>query len=57
MAPELLELVDHTAGTEITIAGKKLVRVANGECRGKANERPWWKSLEKFKLGYYLRGR
>jgi hypothetical protein len=45
-APELLELVDHAPGTEITIDGvpKKFVRSANGDWESVPSaKKPWWK--------------
>jgi hypothetical protein len=44
-APELLEFVDHGAGTEIRLDGvpKKWVRSASGEWTEKQERRPWWK--------------
>ena len=52
-APELLELMDHGAGTEITLKGvpKKWVRSASGEWEevgvaakdSPMPKKPWWK--------------
>jgi hypothetical protein len=54
-APELLELVDHAAGTEITLKGvsKKWTKTAAGqwqeknirdsESRKTSGKKPWWK--------------
>ncbi|HVD30136.1 MAG TPA: hypothetical protein VNE19_00305 [Methylomirabilota bacterium] len=38
LAPEHVELIDHAAGTEIQIAGKRLVRRADGGWRPHADE-------------------
>lgn len=43
MAPELLEFIDHAPSLEVTIAGKKMVRAANGEWREQSLTAPWWK--------------
>ena len=42
---DLLEFVDHAAGTEITIDGdsRKWVRVAGGEWNEVKTKKPWWK--------------
>ena len=46
-APELLEFVDHAAGTEIVIGDKRLVRSASGEWVGDEphgkRPQPWWR--------------
>jgi hypothetical protein len=48
-APALVEFVDHTSGTEITLDGvpKKWVRTDNGEWREESVEtkstKPWWR--------------
>lgn len=44
-APELLEFVDHAAGTEITLEGvpKKWTRSASGEWVESSPEKPWWR--------------
>jgi hypothetical protein len=44
-APELLEFVDHGAGTEIRLDGvpKKWVRTATGEWAEKPDRKPWWR--------------
>ena len=43
--PELLEFVDHAAGTEIRIDGvpKKWTRNASGEWVESPAKRPWWR--------------
>jgi hypothetical protein len=43
--PELLELVDHAAGTEITIDGvpKKWTRSDSGEWVESSRTKPWWR--------------
>jgi len=43
-ASQLLELVDHAAGTEITLKGvpKKWVRAESGKWT-EHSEKPWWK--------------
>ena len=44
-APELLEFVDHAAGTEIRLDGlpKKWTRSASGEWIEAPQKRPWWR--------------
>lgn len=44
-APELVEFIDHSPGTEITLDGipKKWIREASGEWREESNtKRRWW---------------
>ena len=48
-APQLLEFVDHAAGTEIVIGSKRLVRDSSGEWiedapkQANASAKPWWR--------------
>ena len=43
-APQLLEFIDHAAGTEITIGSKRLVRDASGEWMEPVRAgKPWWR--------------
>lgn len=44
-APELLEFVDHAAGTEIRLDGvpKKWTRTSTGEWAESADRKPWWR--------------
>jgi hypothetical protein len=48
-APQLLEFVDHAAGTDIVIGNKRLVRDSSGEWiedapkQAKASAKPWWR--------------
>ena len=47
-APHLLEFVDHGAGTEIEITGKKLIRSADGTWRAHdGRDGSWWKFWQK----------
>ena len=43
--PELLEFVDHGAGSEISLDGvqKKLTRNENGEWVESLDKKPWWR--------------
>ena len=42
---ELVEFIDHGAGTEITLEGvpKKWIRESSGEWIEKSTKKPWWK--------------
>lgn len=44
-APELLEFVDHAAGTKMRLDGapKKWTRSANGEWGESSDKKPWWR--------------
>jgi hypothetical protein len=44
-AQELLEFVDHAAGTEITLDGipKKWTRSSNGDWVESSRRKPWWR--------------
>jgi hypothetical protein len=44
-APELLELVDHAAGTEIRLEGvpKTWTRCSSGEWIESSQKKPWWR--------------
>ncbi len=44
-APELLEFVDHAAGTEIRVDGvaKKWVRTSTGDWAEIPDRKPWWR--------------
>ena len=44
-APQLLEFVDHGAGTEISLDGvpKKFTRNASGEWVESPQKKPWWR--------------
>jgi hypothetical protein len=44
-SPQLLELVDHAVGTEITIDGvpKKWIRSTDGDWNEIATKKPWWR--------------
>jgi hypothetical protein len=45
LAPELVEFLDHGAGTEISLEGvpKKWTRDATGKWIEKSTKKPWWK--------------
>jgi hypothetical protein len=45
IAPELVEFLDHGAGTEITLEGvqKKWTRGSSGEWIERSTKKPWWK--------------
>ena len=45
-APELIELLDHAPGTEISVTGvpdSRMIRAADGQWIKVSEPRPWWK--------------